>query len=640
MSRTTLDSTSLTTRTTGGDQRCAIQFSDNTLTVAGTSGATRCKITNLADPTNGSDAVTKSFLDSKVAELSSGLQWKDACRAKSTANIAGNYTGNQTITASTDGALPDQDGVTMVAGDRLLVASQEEKQQNGIYVVTHAGSATEPYQLDRASDADSVEDLLGATTTILRGTEFSTAVYLQSEVINAMTDGKTFVQTSNAISEISTTDGLIKTGRTVSVNTASSTSIGIVGDSVTVVSGGIGTQELANDAVQQDNIADGAVSTEKIQSLAVTNDLLAGQIEGSKLRDNTLTENLYENQSIPSSAYKLRSIQSQNIGLAEVTQENIASQACGADQIENQSIDGSVHISPASLITSNFSTNSVGEDALAPSSVGSTQLKVNSVLTSRVANGQITSGKLDSTAGAEAVTTDVVRNSAITQEKIAPSAIDESRLVDGSVTNSKIANSSITSNKFGTLTSLNVAGTIQANAIQLGGSAGSGGSFSLAKVIHNHISLNAKYHFLNGAFKRICDNKVEFAYDQAVICVQTIGRLVYQSETGVSSSLQMIVGVRFWQDATTKAPFSTPVSFESFRNTKGDTDEHEALINAFASDKSAGKARIAEVQVWARETNTGIVIPSGQDFIVQHQIVADDSNVQDEVWDGTSLSAV
>lgn len=640
MSKTVIDSTSLTNKTTGGVARCAIGFADDTFTFSGTSGSVKAKLTNIADPVNGSDAVTKSFLDSKIGEISQGLQWKDACRAKSTANIEGNYQSNQTITASTNGALPAQDGVTMEANDRLLVANQTNKQENGIYVVTHAGDSGNPYQLDRASDADSVVDLIGATTTILQGTTFATAVYLQSEVIDQMTDNKTFVQTSNAISDISTTDGLKKTGRTVSVNTSGSTSIGIVSDSVTVVANGITNNELADNAVQQDNIADGAISTEKIQSLAITNDLLAGQIQGSKLRDNTLTENLYASQSIPSNAYKLRSIQSQNIGLGEVAQENIASQACGADQIENQVIDGSVHIAPSSLITQNYSTNSVTEDALAPSSVGSSQLKANSILTSRIANGQITSAKLDSTASSEAVTTDVVRDSAITKIKIAPSSIDESRLIDDSVSNSKIQNGAITSQKFGTLTSLNVAGTIVANAVQLGGSSSAGGTYSLAKCIHNHIDVVGKYSFGNGAFKRICDNKVEFDYEQAVICVQSIGRLVYESETGSPSTLQLVCGVRFWQDATTKAPFTTPVAFDSFRNTHGDTSEHEALLQAFSSDKSVGKKRIAEVQFWARETGNGLVIPAGQDFIVQHIVTADDSNVQSEAWDGSSLSAV
>lgn len=636
MSKTVIDSTSLTNKTTSGASRCAIGFTNDTFTFSGTSGATRAKLTNIADPVNGSDAVTKSFLDTKVSELSQGLQWKDACRAKSTSNIDGNYQGNQTLTSATNQALPSQDGVTMEAGDRILLTEQTDKKENGIYTVTHAGDASNAYRLDRATDSDSVTDMVGATTTILQGTEWATSVFLQSADVDQMTDDFTFVQTSNSISEFDTSDGLIKTGRTVKVNTSGA--VGITADAVTVVANGIGNTELATDAVQQDNIQDGSISTAKLQSLSVDNDKLAGSITGNKLQDNTLTENLYGNQSIPSTAYKLRSVQSQNIGLGEIGQDNLATGSCGADAIESQSVDGSVHIAPQSLVSANYATNSIGDDALAPSSVGSTQLKANAVLTSRVANGQITSAKLDSTASSEAVTTDVIRDSAITQAKIAPSAIDETRLVDASVTNAKFANGSITSNKFGTLTELNVAGTITANAIQLGGSASSSGTYSLAKCIHNHIDIVGAYNFSNGGFQRICDNKVEFSYEQAVICVQSIGRLVYKSTTGSGSTLQLVLGVRFWQDATTKASFTTPVSYDSFRNTHGDTDEHEALLQGFASDSSVGKKRICEVQYWARETGNGLVIPASQDLIIQHIVTSDDSNIQSEVYDGSSLS--
>ena len=639
MSKTVIDSNSIQNQVTAtGASKCSINFSDNTFTFSGTSGSTRAILTNVAEPTNGSDVVTKSFLDTKLAEVNQNIQWKNAVRAKTTGNIDGTYSGNQTITASTNGALPAQDGVTMNTGDRILVASQTDAKQNGIYKITNVGDATNRYQLDRDSDADSVEELTGATATVLEGTLNSSAVYLQASVITDIADNKNFVQTSNAISDIATDDGLRKEGRTIKVSTSGA--VGIVADAVTVVSNGITNTELAPNAVEQDSIKDASISTEKVQDLAITNSLLAGQIEGSKLRDNTLTSNLYGTQSITSQAYALRSIQSNAIGLAEVDQSNLATGACGADQIENGAVDGSIHISAGSLITENFASNSVGEDALKPSSVGSAQLKSGAILTSKVGNSQITTAKLDSTANSEAVDTSVVRNNAITKDKIAPSSIDEERLIDGSVTNAKLADSSITANKLSTLSQLNVSGTITANAIQLGGGASSGGTYSLAKCIHNHIDVVGNYHFGNGAFKRICDNKVEFSYEQAVICVQSIGRLIYKSQTGASSQLQMVIGVRFWENPTTKSAFSTPVAFDSFRNTKGDTDEHEALLQAFASDKSAGKKRISEVQFWARETNTGIIIEAGQDLIIQHLVVADDSNVQNEAWDGSTLSPV
>jgi hypothetical protein len=88
------------------------------------------KITNLGTPSADSDAVTKLYADS----LRSGLDVKQSVRAATTANIT--LSGTQTI-----------DGVSVVAGDRVLVKNQTSGSQNGIYVVA-AGSWS------RATDAD------------------------------------------------------------------------------------------------------------------------------------------------------------------------------------------------------------------------------------------------------------------------------------------------------------------------------------------------------------------------------------------------------------------------------------------------------------------------------------------------------
>lgn len=88
------------------------------------------RLTNVADPTSDQDAATRAWV---LAQLS-GRDWKESVRAVATSNIT--LSGAQTI-----------DGVSCVAGDRVLVAGQTTGANNGIYVVAAGAWA-------RATDAD------------------------------------------------------------------------------------------------------------------------------------------------------------------------------------------------------------------------------------------------------------------------------------------------------------------------------------------------------------------------------------------------------------------------------------------------------------------------------------------------------
>ena len=642
MSKTVIDSTSLQNKQTGtGANRCAISFGVDAMTFSGQTGATKCRISNIAEPTSSSDATTKNYVDLQISQITNALKWKDAVQARTTDSLSGEYSKNQTLKALVNEALPTVfDSASLAVGNRVLVMSQEEKAQNGIYDIVAMGSATEKWELSRSSDANEAIELTGATCVVIQGQLYNAVVYSQANNVDDMADAKNFVQISTAVNADDFTDGLTKVGARVKVNPDNST-IGIVSDEVAVVTNGITTVQLAPSAVENVNLADTSVSTDKVQALAITNDKLAGSITGDKITDNTLTSNLYGLQSIPSSAYGLRSIQSSNIGLAEIQQDNISTGAVGSDQIENQAVDGSIHVAPNSLVSQNYAAGSVGSDAIATSAVGTSELRASSVVTSKIAAGNITTAKLDSTANQEAVDTSVMRDDCVTNDKLAPSSVATENMINSAITNEKLADGAITSNKFGTLTELNVAGPISAQSIQLGGSSSAGNnSYALCKMIFNHIDLHQKYTF-TGDFRRICNNLVQFDYEEAVIAVNATARLIYASETGHTAQLQFVLGVRFYQDATTPDPFTTPISYDLFRNTAGDTSEKEAQLAAFATDATVGNKRIHSVSWWAREASgNGLVAPQGQDFVSMIQVVNDSSNKQAEAWDGTSLSPV
>jgi hypothetical protein len=156
------------------------------------------KLTNVATPTAGTDAVNKDYVDNAVA----GLSWKDSVRAASTANIDLATGGPLTI-----------DGVSVIANDRVLVKDQTLPQQNGIYQV-NAGAWT------RVLDCDTALELEGAAVFVEEGTANGNKMFTQTaENFTLGTDPVTWVLFSAATS-LTAGAGLLETGSTWSVELA------------------------------------------------------------------------------------------------------------------------------------------------------------------------------------------------------------------------------------------------------------------------------------------------------------------------------------------------------------------------------------------------------------------------------------
>lgn len=127
------------------------------------------KITNLANGTAANDAINLAQLQS----VQSGLDTKQSVRAASTANVTVTYnaTGGTSARGQITAAPNQLDGVNpLVAGDRLLLKDQSTGAQNGIWVVTTAGTGANGVW-DRAGDFDSdAEVTSGAFTFVTEGT--------------------------------------------------------------------------------------------------------------------------------------------------------------------------------------------------------------------------------------------------------------------------------------------------------------------------------------------------------------------------------------------------------------------------------------------------------------------------------------
>lgn len=129
-------------------------------------------------------------------------------QAGTTAVLAGSPTYDNgssgvgaTLTRGSNGALAAQDGITLVAGDRLLVKDQASGLQNGVYVVTTVGSGSAPYVLTRATDFNQSSNITwGTLVPIDAGTTLAGTIWMLSGTgtITVGTTALTFVQSSTA----------------------------------------------------------------------------------------------------------------------------------------------------------------------------------------------------------------------------------------------------------------------------------------------------------------------------------------------------------------------------------------------------------------------------------------------------------
>lgn len=173
------------------------------------------KITSLGDPTLGTDAANKQYVDNARAGIA-GV--KDPVRVATQANIS----------ISSPGA--EIDGVTLANGDRVLLAGQTTGTQNGLYTWTGASSA-----MTRTADADTAGEIADGTLVAVSEGTYAGSQYIQTATPSGAPGSwtQTWIVYNTAGNSYLAGSGLTLTGNQFDVVAADS-SISVAADSITV----------------------------------------------------------------------------------------------------------------------------------------------------------------------------------------------------------------------------------------------------------------------------------------------------------------------------------------------------------------------------------------------------------------------
>jgi hypothetical protein len=377
------------------------------------------KITGMADPTSGSDAATKTYVDN----LSSGLRIKQAVTRATNAILPNSPTyvdgaadssqglgDGAYMTGATNTRL-SVDGGNVTTGQRVLVKNQATASHNGIYYVTEQGGGGNVWRLTRADDSNNTpagEVRKGDYVSVLTGSaNAGTSWTIENDgtattPVNGIkigTDDINWIQFNGAASYVAG-GGMTLSGTTFDVATASSDRIVVNADSIDLAtvsrsdtSGSPGGSRIT--AITTDSYgrvtgttssaqADATTTTKGIASFdsgdfavssgAVT--IKSGGVDNAQLANSSLT--------IGSSNVSLGGTASSLSGLTSVAATTLTGNLTGDVSGNATSVTNGVYTTDTGTVTNTMLAGSIADSKL--STISTTGKVSNSATTATASN--------------------------------------------------------------------------------------------------------------------------------------------------------------------------------------------------------------------------------------------------------------
>lgn len=329
--RTNADGTLATLNASGYFESKGAKFTED----VDMSGKAITGVKDIDSNSTDSYAVNKKYVDEAIA----GLTWKAAVNLAATTNVVLTGATNTLVVDGHDPLIQSHGN-----GYRLLLLNQTTVAENGIYDYFDDGTN---YTLTRSEDADTLNELEGASVFVQEGNVYGTSSWVQTDHYLSTFADQQWVQ-FNGASQITAGNGMTKSGNVLAVGAGDGITIG--DDTVGVSSLGIVTAMIAADAVTDEKIADNAVAQANMKDNSVgTAEIINSSVTTDKINTAAVTHDKLATDAVDQS-----NMQNASIGTDELIDDSVTHAKVADDAVKdiNVASDAAIAISKISGLQS------------------------------------------------------------------------------------------------------------------------------------------------------------------------------------------------------------------------------------------------------------------------------------------------